>query len=144
MSADWEISQATSVAQLYAVIDLLNVGSGAARIVLYTTARPSAITQPHSDTPQASILLANPAGDVVGGVLELYPQDNEGALVMSQGIPRWGEIVSRAGVVVARADVTDLAHGGGLQVLGGETPEGDTSPLLYAGSKVQLGAVALT
>lgn len=145
MSApDIEISTATVVAQLYAVLQLIGTGAGTARIVTYTTPRPLSIGQAHTDAPQASILLAEPPGDVIGGVLVLYAKDADGALVMHQGMPRWGDLVSRAGVIVARADVTDEAHGGPIQLRGGETPAGDNSPLLYAGSKVQLGSVVLT
>ena len=36
------------------------------------------------------------------------------------------------------------ANGGGWQLEGGETPAGETSPLLYAGGLVQLGATALS
>lgn len=144
MTQEWEVSSATESAQMQATLVLLNTGSGSARIVTYTTVRPGSINEPHSHVPQATIELAVPAGEVIAGVLHLYPKDAQGALVMHPGIPRWGDLISRSGVIVARATVTDVDHGGGFRVMGGDTPEGDDSPLLYAGSKVQLGAVSLT
>ena len=80
----------------------------------------------------------------IDGALVLYPKDSDGALVMFQGIPRWSDLIAGNGVIAARTTVTDTEHDGGVTLLGGETPVGDDSPLLYAGSKVQLGAVALT
>lgn len=144
MSQDWEISAATGSAHMQATLTLLDSGAGFASIVIYTTVRPAGINTAHSDAPQATIELATPAGEVVDGVLHLFPKDAAGALVMRQGVPRWGDLLSRSGVIVARANVTDVDHGGGFQLMGGDTPEGDDSPLLYAGSKVQLGAVLLT
>ena len=48
------------------------------------------------------------------------------------------------GSIIATSNCTDTANGGGWQLEGGETPAGETSPLLYAGGLVQLGETALS
>jgi hypothetical protein len=40
--------------------------------------------------------------------------------------------------------VTDDAHGGDVKITGGTTPTGDNSPMLLAGSIIQLASSALT
>lgn len=141
---DWEISDETAAAQMQAVLDLLNTGPDRARIAIYATSKPATIKTAHTSPVMATIELAIPAGEVISGVLVLYAKDTDGALVMFQGIPRWADLIAGNGVIAARTTATDVDHDGGVTVLGGETPAGDNSPLLYAGSKVQLGAVALT
>jgi len=144
MSAEWEISDAAVVAQLLGLLARADAGTGASVLALYTTARPALITDVHADAPQAGIVLAKPCGGMVGGALVLYVADPAGAMVMAQGMPRWGEWIAGDGAVLARFDVTDMDHGGGIRVIGGTTPEGETSPMLYPGGLVQLGLVALT
>lgn len=139
----WEVSATLELAQLLGTIVRADVGSGTSRLAIYTTPRPSAIGQPHADVPQAEISLAKPCGAIVDGQLVLYVADATGSMVMASGIPRWAEWVAGDGAVLTRCDVTDLEHDGGMRVRGGATPEGDTSPMLYAGGKVQLGLIAL-
>ena len=143
MSAEWEVGGALALAQLQATIARADLGGGNARVRTYTTARPPTIDTPHTDTPQAVIVLAKPCASIVGGLLVMHPLE-DATMVMSTGLPRWGEWVAADGAVLARAYVTDMDHGGGFRLLGAETPAGETSPLLLAGGLVQLGVTALT
>ena len=143
MSADWETSQALVLAQLLGTVVRADVGAGSARISIYTTVRPASIAAAHADTPQAEIVLAKPCGDIVDGKLVLHVQDPAGAMVAASGIPRWAEWIAADGMVLTRCDVSDEDGGGGIRLRGGATPEGDNSPMLYAGGLVQLGLVAL-
>lgn len=144
MSADWEITAGAAVAQLAGMLARADQGAGNAAFTLFTTARPALITDAHADTPQATLTLAKPSGAIVDGQLVMYVQNPAGALVTATGLPRWGEWRAGDGALLARYDVTDMDHGGGLRVTGGATPDGETSPKLYAGGLVQLGLVALT
>ena len=139
----WRVGPETSLAQLAATIVLADTGVGNARVRLYTTDRPAALGGA-TDTPQAEIVLAKPCATIVEGFLVLHPLDGDGAMVLSPGLPRWGELVSAAGVIVTDGSVTDLDHDGDFRVAGGETPDGETSPLLYAGGLVLLGETSLS
>lgn len=144
MSSEWEISTITMLAQLQGLLARANAGSGNAQLALYTTTRPATIATTHTDTPQASILLAKPCGAIVDDTLVLYVADPAGALVQAGGLPRWAEWIAGDGALLTRCDVTDMDHAGGIRILGGNTVEGETSPTLYPGGLVQLGLVALT
>lgn len=144
MSADWETSQTLTDAQLAASIARADAGASASVVHIYSTARPATIATVHADDPQATITLAKPCGAVVAHELVWHMAAPAGAMVQSNGLPRWAEWIAGDGAVLARCDVTDMDHGGGLRVLGGTTPAGETSPMLYAGGMVQIGQVALT
>lgn len=144
VSPDWEISPESALAYLQAAIVRADLGAVASRLRLYTTTRPSTILDAHTDTPQAVITLQKPCGIITSGALVLLPAAATGAMVQHNGIPRWGDWVAGDGAVLAHCDVTDMDHEGGLRVVGGGTPVGETSPLLYAGGLVQLGLVAFT
>lgn len=144
VSPDWEISTESALAYLQAAIVRADLGAVASRLRLYTTMRPATILDAHTDTPQAVIALQKPCGIITSGTLVLLPADAAGAMVQHNGIPRWGDWVAGDGAVLAHCDVTDMDHDGGLRVVGGGTPVGETSPLLYAGGLVQLGLVAFT
>lgn len=139
----WEIGPEMALAQLLATIARADQGAGNARVRIYTTDRPGAIADVHADVPQSEIVLAKPCATVVEGVLVMHPLEDT-TMVMHTGLPRWGDWVAASGAVLARADATDMDHLGGWRLAGGETPEGETSPLLRAGGLVQLGATALT
>lgn len=144
VTSDWDISAAAVAAQLQSMIARADLGAGNAQLVLYTTTRPTSIGDPHADTPQATITLAKPSGTIVDGALVLHVLDPAGAMVQADGLPRWAEWSAGDGVLLARCDVSDMDNGGGIRVVGGSTPPGETSPMLYAGGLVQLGLVALT
>lgn len=143
MSGTWEVGAVLALAQLQATITRADAGAGSARVRTYTTDRPVSIDTAHADTPQAEIVLAKPCASIVDGVLVMHPLD-DATMVMLTGLPRWADWIAADGSVLARADVTDMDHDGGWRLLGGETPAGETSPLLRAGGLVQLGATALT
>lgn len=144
MSAEWEVGPALAIAYLHAAIERADFGVGASRLRLYTTARPASVTDAHADTAQAEIVLAKPCGRIDGEVLILTPAVAGGAMVQAAGMPRWAEWVAADGAVLTRCWVTDADHDGGIRVLGGATPAGETSPVLYAGGLVRLDVVALT
>ncbi|CAM3348992.1 hypothetical protein [Paracidovorax anthurii] len=139
---DWEIGPELALAQLLATIARADQGAGNARIRIYDTERPASIASVHADTPQAEIVLSKPCASVVDGVMVMHPLEGA-SMVMHTGLPRWGDWVAASGVVLARADATDMDHTGGWRLQGGDTPPGETSPLLRAGGLVQLGATAL-
>lgn len=141
--SDWEASNALRLAHLEASIARADQGSGPGTVCIYTTNRPGA-GQSHADTPQAVIALAKPCAALISGALVWIAADPAGAMVMQGGMPRWAEWLAGDGTLLARCDVTDMDHDGGLRVIGGTTPPGETSPMLYAGGLVQIGVVALT
>ena len=144
MSGAWEWSAALALAQLQGMLTRADTGAGSSRIALYWTARPASITTAHTDTPQAEITLQTPCGTIVGGTLVLKPQVTTGAMIQSNGQPRWAEWFAADGVLLTRCSVTDNNNDGGIRVAGGLTPDGDNSPLLYAGGLVVLSQVVLT
>lgn len=140
--SDWEVSAETSLVQLLATIARADQGTGSARVRIYSSDRPVSIGA-HSEAPQVEIVLAKPCASVVDGVLVMHPAA-DASMVMQTGIPRWGDLVAASGTILVRANVTDMDHFGGWRLVGGETPAGETSPLLRAGGLVQLGATALS
>ena len=144
MSAVWEVGPEAAAAQLAATIARADEGPGFARVRIYTTPQPASIAVPRTDTPQAEVVLLKPCAAIVNGALVMYPRNVDGTLVMSTGLPRWADWVAADGSIIATSNCTDAANGGGGQLEGGETPAGETSPLLYAGGLVQLGATALS
>lgn len=139
----WGISPAAALAQLQATMAFADTGSGASRLQLFTTVRPE-IGAVITDTPQVEIVLAKPCGIITAGVWSLIAADLGGAMVLANGIPRWGRWLTAAGGWVADGDVTDLDHTGAIRIAGGATPEGDDSPMLWAGGLAILGATAFT
>ena len=144
MSAVWEVGPQAAAAQLAATIARADQGAGFACVRIYSTAQPASIAVPRTDTPQAEVVLLKPCASIVDGVLVMHPRDVGGALVLSTGLPRWADWVAADGAIVATSNCTDTSNGGGWQLAGGDTPPGETSPLLYAGGLVQLGETALT
>ena len=144
MSAMWEVGPEAAAAQLAATIARADEGPGFACVRIYSTAQPASIAVPRTDTPQAEVVLLKPCAAIVDGALVMYPRDVEGALVLSNGLPRWADWVAADGSIIATSNCTDAAGGGGWQLEGGETPAGETAPLLYAGGLVQLGETALS
>ena len=145
MSApSWDLSSEAELVQVQAVLARLDVGAGHARIRIYTTAQPADGKVGNGDTPQCTLTLAKPCGAIVGSALTLYLQDPTGALVMHTGLPRWADLVAADDVVIGRCKATDMDGDGVVRRRGADTPEGETSPLFYAGGRLQLGAVMLT
>lgn len=142
-SNQWRMALVLQRAQLQATVDRLDVGSANACVRLYKSARPAALGQP--DTPMAVVTLARPCGIVSeDGLLVLQPADLVGTMVLESGQPRWAELVAGDGTVLLDGGVTDAAHDGCFQVSGAATPEGDDSPMFYAGALLTLAPTALT
>jgi hypothetical protein len=124
-------------AQLAATIAFADAGAGAAKIRLYSAADGAGDLL-------AEVVLAKPCATLVGGVLTLHPQDVAGTMVLASGVPRSGRWISGDGLLVAAGTVTDADHGGDFRVIGAGTAVGETSPALYAGGMVLLGAMTFT
>lgn len=137
------ISTTLAAVQIAATLARITTGTGAASLHIYTNARPASVDVEPGQAAQFVVALATPAGTITDGVLSLTPSAPGGVMVLADGIPRWGRLFAADGAALADGDVTDAAHGGDIQLLGGSTPSGDTSPMLYAGGLVVLGTTAL-
>lgn len=133
---------ALTLAQLAASIARADEGGSPARIEIYTTARPAGGASA-GGAAQIVFELQKPCAEIAGGVMS-WLTATPSTLVLANGIPRWGRWIAGDGVVLMDADATDPDHGGFFQIAGGTTAGGETSPTLYAGGLVILGAVALT
>jgi hypothetical protein len=138
----WSVSTAVLEAQLAATIAQADSGPGNARLQFFTNAYPGPGAP--GQAPQAEIVLAKPCATVTGGVLSFALAAEPGGLVLTAGIPRWVRWLSASGNRIADGTVTDAASGGDVQITGGTTPSGDNSPMLLAGSIIQLASSALT
>ena len=142
----WTISPGVATAQLQATMAFADTGApiaGAARLQLFTSTKPAPGANPAS-APQAEIVLATPCGTITAGVWSLTAADPAGALVLETGIPRWARWLSATGTWVADGTVTDAAGSGDIRISGGQTPVGETGPLLFAGGLALLGSTAFT
>ena len=139
----FSIGPAIAAAQLAATVIAADDAAGPSIIHLYANTRP-APGAPAGAAPLASITLEQPCATIAGGVLTLHPAVNTGTLVLITGIPRWARWERGDGALVADGTVTDTDNGGDFQVAGAGTAPGDTSPTLYAGGLVLLGATSLT
>ena len=139
----FSIGPVIAAAQLAATVSAADDAPGPCVIHLYATAQP-APGAPAGADPLASVVLSKPCATVAGGVLTLHPADASGAMVLITGTPRWGRWERGDGALVADGTVTDTSHDGDFQVMGAATPDGDTSPVLYAGGLVMLGTTSLT
>lgn len=134
-------SAALSAAQLKASIDRADEGGANASLRFYSTSvplEPGAVT----DAPLAVVELAKPCAKVVGGFMVWAFAS--GGMVMTPGIPRWAEWVAADGAQLHIGDVTDMDGDGFYRVQGGSTPDGDNSPLFYAGSLIVPGVSQIT
>lgn len=129
--------------QLAATIAFADAGSLPSRILMYTDLSAADGSEPASSAV-AAVVLAKPCGTITAGVLSLHAALPGGTLVTTTGVPRAARWVNGDGLLVAAGTLTDGANGGDFTVSGGITAPGETSPTLYAGGLVLLGAVALT
>lgn len=138
----WEIGPAMALAQLQATATRSDVGTDNARVRIYLEVPTDFLGS--RGAMQAEVVLAKPSATVVNGTLVLHVRDAAGAMVMATGVPRWADWHAADGALLAGGEVSDADHAGPWRLFGGATPEGETSPLLYAGSLVQLGETSLT
>lgn len=137
----FSIGPVIAAAQLAATLVAADDAIGPCVIHLYATPKPEP-GAPAGGDPMASIVLAKPCATLAGSVLTLHPADASGAMVLTPGIPRWGRWARGDGALVADGTVTDTIHDGDFHVVGAATTEGETSPMLYAGGMVMLGALS--
>lgn len=142
----WAISSSAATAQLQATMAFADAGApaaGASKLQLFASDKPepgaAALT-----APQAEIALATPCGTITAGVWSLTAAESGGALVLTTGVPKWARWLAANGEWVADASVTDLAGEGDIRIGGGQTPPGETGPMLYAGGLAVLGSTAFT
>lgn len=137
----FRIASALSSAQIAASLARADTGTDSAQVLIYATTRPAS-PGVHSDTPQVTLTLTKPCGAITAGVLALTALAP--GLVQATGLPRWAEWRAADGALLADGSVTDAAGDGDFKIAGGETPAGETSPMLYIGALAALAEVALT
>jgi hypothetical protein len=125
------ISVGHNEARLQGSLSYLMQGADPARIRIYddtgTPARPAAITDAPTGVLLATIVLADPPGEVTGNKLVLaLPND---ALVMANGTARWARVINGDGATVMDVDVSDAAGSGELKM---------TTTALLAGGATRL------
>lgn len=131
-----------ALAQLAATLVFADAGALPSRILLYTDPAVATGAAP-VEAPLAEITLAKPCATLVAGNLTLHPADASGAMVLIAGVPRAARWLSGDGKLATAGTVTDMDHTGDFRIGGAPTAPGDTSPALYAGGLVLLGAVVL-
>lgn len=132
-----------AAAQLAATIAFADGATQPSRILMYATEQPATGVDA-GGSPMAEVVLAKPCATLTTSGLVLHPADAGGTMVLANGIPRWGRWVRGDGLLVTDGTVSDLAHDGDFRVVGGVTPQGDISPMLYVGGMVLLGTLTLT
>lgn len=123
---------------LQALVAYADSGSGAARVQVYATARPTTAGDAPGGTAIATLVLTKPSGTVVDGVLSLTQASAVGDLIAANGAAVWARWETSAGDPVADGDVTDMAGDGPFKLAGADGVN------LNAGGRAILGAVALT
>lgn len=132
-----------ALAQLAASLVFADAGPLNSTIYLYDDAAVANGSAP-GGAPLASVELAKPCGAITEGVLTLNVLVPGGNMLGTTGTPRAARWVNGSGKLVAAGTVTDPDNGGDFTIQGGTTAPGETSPTLYAGGLVLLGAVTLT
>lgn len=108
-----EISNALNGYRLQGVITFLALGTEQARAHLYAGPRPSFGAPPQGPL-LASIVLAEPLGTVVDGVLEVAATNE--ALILTTGEASWARIVNGQGALAWDCDASDLEGTGELRL----------------------------
>jgi hypothetical protein len=108
-----EISNALNGYRLQGVITFLALGTEQARAHVYAGARPSFGAPPQGPL-LASIVLAEPFGTVVDGVLEVAATNE--ALILTTGEATWARIVNGQGALAWDCDASDLEGAGELRL----------------------------
>ncbi|SDD23141.1 hypothetical protein [Aquimonas voraii] len=108
-----QISDELNAYRLQGVITFLALGTEQARAHVYAGPRPG-----FGEAPQgpllASIVLAEPLGTVVDGVLEVAPTNE--ALILTTGEATWARIVNGNGALGWDCDASDLEGMGELRL----------------------------
>lgn len=125
-----EISEAHNEARLAGTLAILAVGSGTAKIQLFSTTQP-AFGGGAGGTPLVEFVLNNPAGTIVDGHIVL---DAENGLIMATGNPLWARWLNRNGDIVMDTDASGPSGDGFVRV---------SQDTLYAGGIASLTASSL-
>lgn len=108
-----QISDELNAYRLQGVITFLALGTEQARAHVYAGPRPG-----FGEAPQgpllASIVLAEPLGTIVDGVLEVAPTNE--ALILTTGEATWARIVNGNGAPAWDCDASDLNGTGELRL----------------------------
>lgn len=108
-----EISSELNAYRLQGVITFLALGAEQARAHVYAGPRPG-----FGEAPQgpllASIVLTEPLGTIVDGVLEVAPTNE--ALILTTGEATWVRIVNGNGALAWDCDASDLDGTGELRL----------------------------
>ena len=132
----FEIGPEHAAAQLAASIVFADTGTLASRVRLYS--EPDGAGDLLAEIP-----LSKPCGTLTDGALTLHP-DSAVTMVSLTGIPQSGRWINGNDLLVAKGTVTDNDHAGDFRLVGATTPAGETSPMLYAGGVVILGALTFS
>lgn len=108
-----EISNALNGYRLQGVITFLALGTEQARAHVYAGPRPSFGAPPQGPL-LASIVLAEPLGTVVDGVLEVAATNE--VLIQTTGEATWARIVNGQGALAWDCDASDLNGTGELRL----------------------------
>lgn len=108
-----EISNALNGYRLQGVITFLALGTEQARAHVYAGPRPSFGAPPQGPL-LASIVLAEPLGTVVDGVLEVAATNE--AQILTTGEATWARIVNGQGALAWDCDASDLEGTGELRL----------------------------
>ena len=108
-----QISDELNAYRLQGVITFLALGTDQARAHVYAGPRPG-----FGEAPQgpllASIVLAEPLGTIVDGVLEVAPTNE--ALILTTGEATWARIVNGNGALAWDCDASELDGVGELRL----------------------------
>ena len=108
-----QISDELNAYRLQGVITFLALGTEQARAHVYAGPRPGIGEAPQGPL-LASIVLAEPLGTVVDGVLEVAPTNE--ALILTTGEATWVRIVNGNGALAWDCDASDLNGTGELRL----------------------------
>lgn len=108
-----QISDELNAYRLQGVITFLALGTEQARAHVYAGPRPG-----FGEAPQgpllASIVLAEPLGNIVDGLLEVAPTNE--ALILTTGEATWARIVNGNGALAWDCDASNLDGAGELRL----------------------------
>lgn len=114
--AVFTLSNAAANNVLTAINDLLNAGSGAATIKLYTGTKPAGPdTAVTTQTLLGTLTCSDPAGSVASRTLTFGAITQDSA-ADATGTATWARLADSAGVAVADIDITVTGGGGFLQL----------------------------
>lgn len=111
------LSTAGKTAVLTAINDLLNAGSGAATIKLYTGTKPAgpniAVT---TQTLLGTLTCSDPAGSIDGSQQLVFGSITQDSSADNNGTATWARLADSNGTAVIDVDVTTTGSGGFLQM----------------------------